>query len=299
MNEIILKTPEDFRFSECLVYLDRSELECLHRVTEGALIKLILCLGQCYLIHIKPIGDEKALKIRVLSGIVSDNLQIEAIKSYVKTLFDFETSLTSFYELGKRDLIAKYVIERYKGLRIVKINDLFEGFCWSIIGQQINLKFAYTLKKRLVEIYGESVFFQGERYYLFPAPEKIASLNVEDLKALQFTGRKAEYVIGIAKLFCQGELVEKELREMDSYEELKRKLLKVRGIGNWTADYIMLKCLNINEAFPIVDVGIHNALKGILNLTQKPTLEAIEIMSKAWEGNEAYMTFYLWRYLYD
>ncbi|GAU78312.1 DNA-3-methyladenine glycosylase [Fusibacter sp. 3D3] len=160
-------------------------------------------------------------------------------------------------------------------------------------------QFAYTLKKRFVETYGKSILFQEERYYLFPTPEVIVNLSVDDLKKLQFTGRKAEYVIGIAKLFCQGELGEKELREMDYYAELKRKFLKVRGIGNWTADYIMLKCLNINEAFPIADVGIHNALKGILNLAQKPTIEAIEMMSKAWEGNEAYMTFYLWRYLYD
>ncbi len=299
MNEIFLKTPEDFSFSECLVYLNRSELECLHKVQEGALIKLILCFGQYYLIRIKPLPEDKGLKIKVLYGVVKNDAEIEAIKNYVRRLFDFESSLDTFYELGKKDLIAQYIIKRYKGLRIVKINDLFEGFCWSIIGQQINLKFAYTLKKRLVEKYGEAIFFKGEPYYLFPSPEKIVCLSVEDLKALQFTGRKAEYIIGIANLFCQGELDETQLRCMHSYTDLKTKLLKVRGIGNWTADYIMLKCLNIKEAFPIADVGIHNALKGILNREQKPEIEEIKLLAKAWKGHEAYMTFYLWRYLYD
>ncbi|MBF4693484.1 DNA-3-methyladenine glycosylase family protein [Fusibacter ferrireducens] len=299
MDEIILETPEDFNFSECLVYLNRSELECLHRVVEGTLIKLIPCLGQYYLIQIIPMKDNQALKITLLTGVIRDYLQVEAIKNYVRTWFDLETSLTSFYELGKRDSIVRYVTERYRGLRIVKIMDLFEGFCWSVIGQQINLKFAYTLKKRLIETYGESITFQGERYYLFPTPERIACLRTDDLKDLQFSGRKAEYVTGIANLFCQGALDETQIKHMESYEMIKEKLLKVRGIGHWTADYIMLKCLDVKEAFPIADVGIHNAIKGIMNLEQKPTIAEIELLSKFWKGHEAYVTFYLWRYLYD
>ena len=81
---------------------------------------------------------------------------------------------------------------------------MFETICWAIIGQQINLKFAYTLKKRLVEGYGEKMEYDNEEYFLFPTPKVISKLEVEDLKPLQFTTRKAEYIIGIAKLFNEG-----------------------------------------------------------------------------------------------
>jgi len=84
-----------------------------------------------------------------------------------------------------------------------------------------------------------------------------------------------------------------------NYEKLRNRLVSIRGVGNWTADYTIMKCFNINNAFPIADVGIHNALKGILALDKKPTIADIEKLSVNWKGWEAYATFYLLRYLND
>ena len=80
---------------------------------------------------------------------------------------------------------------------------------------------------------------------------------------------------------------------------MKNRLISIRGVGDWTADYTIMKCFDINDAFPIADVGIHNALKGILGLDKKPTIEEIEKLSVNWSGWEAYATFYLWRSLND
>ena len=176
---------------------------------------------------------------------------------------------------------------------------MFETICWAIIGQQINLKFAYTLKKRLVEGYGEKMEYDNEEYFLFPTPKAISKLQVVDLKPLQFTTRKAEYIIGIAKLFNEGIIKKEELAIEKDYEKLKNRLILIRGVGAWTADYTIMKCFDINDAFPIADVGIHNALKGILGLDKKPTIEEIEKLSVNWSGWEAYATFYLWRSLND
>ena len=130
-------------------------------------------------------------------------------------------------------------------------------------------------------------------------PQVISSLKVEDLKPLQFTTRKAEYIIGIANLFNEGILKKEELALENNYEKLKSRLLSIRGVGNWTADYTIMKCFNINDAFPIADVGIHNALKGFLGLDKKPTIDEIEKLSVNWKGWESYVTFYLWRCLND
>jgi len=99
-------------------------------------------------------------------------------------MFDLGTDLTEFYKLAEDDSIIKLLVHKYKGLRIVKMDDMFETICWAIIGQQINLKFAYTLKKRLVESYGEKMIYDNEQYFLFPTPQVISKLQVEDLKPL-------------------------------------------------------------------------------------------------------------------
>lgn len=96
-----------------------------------------------------------------------------------------------------------------------------------------------------------------------------------------------------------GTLRKEELALETDYGKLLKRLVSIRGIGNWTADYTIMKCFYLNCAFPLADVGIHNALKGILGLNEKPRLSDIQEMTKCWKGWESYAAFYLWRWLYD
>lgn len=293
---IEIETPEPFSFEECLVYLDRSDSECLHKVENGNLFKFIQWEDVNVLLKISDADGN--LRVDFLNGVPPTWVRAEAAK-YVSEWFDIQTELAPFHEMAERDPILKPLSEKYKGLRIVKIHDLFECLCWAVIGQQINLKFAYTLKKRLVEKYGEKLIFEGEEYFAFPSPAIISGLQLEDLKPLQFTTRKAEYIIGIAKLFVEGRINKEELAMESDYDQLLKKLVSIRGIGNWTADYTIMKCFNLNCAFPLADVGIHNALKGIMGLEVKPSITDIQEFAKGWKGWEAYAAFYLWRWLYD
>lgn len=295
MEFIELEVPEDFSFIQCMVYLNRSDNECLHSIKNDEFYKLLSIDNNRILIKLSM--GQKNLKINFLNLIPNENLKFKIIK-YIVDMFDLETDLTQFYKLAEKDPIIEALVSRYKGLRIVKMNDMFETICWAIIGQQINLKFAYILKRRLVEAYGDNLIFENEKYFVFPTPGIISKLEISDLKELQFTTRKAEYIIAIANLFSTGIIKQDEFASIEYYKELKQKLIAIRGIGNWTADYTIMKCFNLNNAFPIADVGIHNALKNILGLNRKPTILEIEELSKSWNGWQAYVTFYLWRSLY-
>lgn len=295
-NYIEIIPPEEFSFEECLVYLNRSDIECLHKVKNGEVLKFVRFGEWDVLLGMSEEGP--TIRVSFLNRIPPKWVRAKAAK-YVWDMFDLQTNLEPFYELATHDDILKTLIARYKGLRIVKIDDLFECLCWAVIGQQINLKFAYTLKKRLVENYGEKLDFDGDEYFTFPSANVISMLQVEDLKQLQFTTRKAEYLIGIAQLCADGILKKEELNLEQDYEKLKKRLESIRGIGSWTADYTIMKCFNLNSAFPLADVGIHNALKGILGRDHKPALHEIQKFAEGWRGFEAYAAFYIWRWLYD
>lgn len=79
----------------------------------------------------------------------------------------------------------------------------------------------------------------------------------------------------------------------------KKEEAEKHGFGPWTANYVMMRCLRDPSAFPIEDVGLHNALKQQLKLSEKPGLAEIRQLAAAWQGWEAYATFYLWRSLSD
>ncbi|MBM7662294.1 DNA-3-methyladenine glycosylase II [Bacillus mesophilus] len=293
---IKINPPKEFNFEECLVYLGRSNQEVLHEIKEGSLYKLIKVNERLILFKLEYINHY--IKVEFLNDIPNKNDREEVAK-YIWEWFDLNTNLNEFYALANHENLLKGITHKYYGLRMISIHDLFETIVWAILGQQINLTFAYTLKRRIVERYGESLIINGDTYWLFPSYEEIAILNVDDLRQLQITMKKAEYIIGIAKAMKTGELSKEIIVEQQDYQEVKKSLIQFRGIGAWTADYVMMKCLHYTNSFPIADVGLHNAIKQLLGYDRKPTIEELEELSARWEGWQGYATFYLWRSLYD
>ncbi len=296
-NRLVLSTPTAFNFDECLRFLDRSSLECLHRI-EGRYVYRLLEIKDDLILVSMGCDQPNQMQIAILNKTVDAGAQ-KSIHKFVEDWFDLDRDLTPFYRLSDRDPLLKKLAERHYGLRIIGIPDFWEALCWSIIGQQINLQFAYTLKKRMVEAFGEKIVYEGNVYWAFPKTERIAALDPDDLKLLQFSRQKAQYAIEIAQQICAGNISKEKLQSIENIEDKRNALIKLRGVGAWTADYVLMKCLRESSAFPIADVGLHNAIKLQLNLPQKPSLNEIQIMAQRWKGWEAYATFYLWRSLYE
>ena len=290
-----LTTPTEFDFAQCLTYLTRSADECLHRVVGQAVFKALpVAAGQTSLCKIT--AEAGRLRLTFLNG-RPDQVEQEAFTAYVKQWFDLETDLRPFYRTAARDKVLGHLTQTYYGLRLIGIPDLFEALCWAIIGQQINVAFAYTVKRRFVEAFGERLDHQGVSHWLFPKPEVVAGLSIADLRSLQFSGRKAEYIIGLARQMAQGELSRDRLRKSGDFEHMQTALVQLRGVGRWTANYVLMRCFRHPSAFPIDDVGLHNAIKIAYGLSRKPSLDEIKARFDPWQGWEAYATFYLWRVL--
>ncbi len=282
--------PNNFSFQECLWFLDRNYDDCLHEVRPDAVRKAIFINREPTLIEITE--SDNHLVINVLVG---NNSQKEVVE-FVKDWFDYDRDMTIFYELLNQDADLKYMAREYKGLRLLAIPDLFEALCWSIIGQQINLTFAYKLKRRFTEAYGTKLTYESNDYYLFPKPEIVANIQVEDLLPLQFSNRKAEYLIEMAKQFVSGN-ISKEILSAHSTAEAIRLLVSVRGIGEWTANYALMKSLKRLECVTYGDVGLFNALHNLKGFDKRPSRQTLDSFFENFKDWEAYTVFYLWRSL--
>lgn len=289
---------QDVNGADMLAYLGRNQKEVLHRVNleNKSVMKAIRIQKEVVLIKLAILDKELILSFPQL---IHPTMQIaKAATDFVDEWFDLSRDLQPFYDLAHRDEILKEVVLAYKGLRIIAVEELFEALSWSIMGQQISLQVAYGLKQKLVTTFGESVVHDDIEYWLFPSAEKVASLNVEELRNLSFTQRKAEYLIGVAELIATDQLNKEQLLVM-SLGEMETRLTAIRGIGKWSANYVIMRCLRHPDAFPLADVGLHNALKKVLNQSEKPSLAEIEEWAKNWSGWRAYATFYLWRTLQE
>ncbi len=295
MITIPIRHPEQFSFAECLVFLGRSDRECLHFIRDGWLQRMIVQDGAPLLLKVREAAAKNALEVDLVNpwGVTVNET---GVAGFLTHWLHLDADLRPFYSFAMQDSVLAPLVQRYKGLRLIGIPDLFESITWTITGQQISLPFAYTLRRRLIERFGYHQVINGEDHYLYPHPAVIAGLQPEDLTCMQFSRSKALYIIQIAAAMADGRLSDAQLQQLE-YEEARNYLLQWKGIGNWSANYVLMKYRRFPEALPLEDAGLHNALRKQLQLSAKPSLTAVKEYTGHWRQHAAYATFYLWRSL--
>ncbi|GGM91579.1 DNA-3-methyladenine glycosylase [Dyadobacter beijingensis] len=291
---ILVPVPPIFSFRECLWFLNRNYDDCLHWVTETAVFKAIATPYGDVLFRVSEQGN--FLKIDVLEGVAGRESR-DYLTAYVSDWFDLDRDLLPFYAQLKQDGRLGYMADSFFGLRLMGISDVFEALCWSIIGQQINLKFAYKMKRRMVERYGRHIEWNNQVFHIFPGPEVLANADVEVLREMQFSQKKAEYVIGAARAFVEGTISRSIIEALPDFEARQKALVAHKGIGVWTANYVLMKSFRAPEGIPHGDVGLLNALVGHGVIAERSEKAKIEAFFKDYPGWETYVTFYLWRSL--
>lgn len=291
---IRISLPDLFDFKECLWFLDRNFDDCMHRVADEAATRAISIEGQQFVIRVAQ--RQRVLQVTLLEG-VSTPASKALIRDYVIHWLDLDKDIAPFYQLLQKDERLAYMCTGFKGLRLIAIPDLFEAICWSIIGQQINLTFAYKLKRRLTEAFGTAILHEDTPYWLFPEPAVLAGAEKEVLRSMQFSEKKAEYVIGIAQAFAGQKLSKELITALPDLAQKQKILTSFRGIGIWTANYALMKSLKDPLCIPHGDVGLLKALVNHGIIKERNDTAAIDRFFKKFRGWESYLVFYLWRSL--
>lgn len=159
-------------------------------------------------------------------------------KEYFDLERDYASILSSYDEKSLNS-----ACEAYNGIRILK-QDEWEAICSFIISANNNIPRIKGIIERLCENFGERV---GERFS-FPTPEKIAELEVSDLEIIR-AGFRAKYILDAAKKISTKEVDIEEIKNM-SFEDAKKELLKIMGVGEKVAQCALLYGFGRLEAFP-------------------------------------------------
>jgi len=142
------------------------------------------------------------------------------------------------------------------GIRILK-QDKWEALCSFIISQNNHIPRIKKIVETLCTLFGEELSFMSQKYYAFPSAERMAKCTVADLSPLR-CGYRAAYIIDAAKALVTG-VLDLDSLAMDAPEEARKKLKKIRGVGDKVADCVLLFGLNMLDAFP-VDVWMKRAV---------------------------------------
>ena len=216
----------------------------------------------------------------------------EAVCAEVRRLLFLEADLAGFYRMAKADRVLQGLIAPFYGMRPTLAANPFEMLVGAITAQQVNLTFALTTRARLVRRFGCPVQVEGETVYAFPTAEVLARATVRDLRRMQFSTRKAEYIIGLARRVSCSELAFERLTSL-SNEQVIAELTKVRGLGRWTAEWFLARQLGRGDVCPAGDLGVRKCFAHFYARGRALTERAIRRRAAAWSRHQNLAVHYL------
>jgi DNA-3-methyladenine glycosylase II len=173
------------------------------------------------------------------------------IEPVVRKLLGLGLDLSAFRAFAQGDAVLAETVRRFPGYRPPLAPDPFEALVSSITAQQVSLQSAFAVRSRFIDRFGEP----AEHAVAFPTRERIALADEEELTALGFSRRKAEYVLGLAR----ADIDFNELAALPD-DEVKARLTALRGLGEWSADWFLARHLARPEAWPAGDLGLRKAV---------------------------------------
>jgi DNA-3-methyladenine glycosylase II len=195
--------------------------------------------------------DGREVRITAAPGGVDVEPLDAAIEPVVRRLLGVEADLDSFYAFAQADPVLAPLVARLRGLRPAIAVDPLEAIVSAITAQQVSLFAAFAVRNRLIERFG----VRAEHAYAFPTRERLALAEPEELLALGFSRRKAEYAIGVARSDLDFDVL-----SLLSDEEVHAQLTALQGIGEWTADWFLARHLARPRAWPAGDLGLRKAV---------------------------------------
>jgi DNA-3-methyladenine glycosylase II len=190
--------------------------------------------------------------------------------------------------LSEVDPALRSVIARAGPATLTPHTDYYGALVNSIIGQQLSVKAAASIKQRLRDL------FDGK----LPAPEQILKTSVEELRAIGFSNTKANYIRDLAQHIIDGRVAFDHFPSL-SNAEIITELTDVKGIGEWTAHMFLMFCMGRLDVLPVGDLGIRNGIRELYKFPELPTPTQIrEIADKHnWTPYESAASWYVWRSL--
>jgi DNA-3-methyladenine glycosylase II len=169
---------------------------------------------------------------------------------------------------------------------------VFEGLINAIACQQMSLTVGIQLLNRLAKTCGAAIGEGDEAVHAFPGPVDLAERSPLELRQLGFSGQKSRAIIELARSVAKGRLDLEGLAKLGDDEAVHR-LTELRGVGRWTAEYVLLRGLGRTHIFPGDDVGARNNLQQWLGLTKPLDYERVRDVLSDWDDFAGILYFHL------
>ncbi len=208
--------------------------------------KAVMIHGQAIVFRVEPTGSIEAPGVDYIlyaDSPISETTR-QAATDRIRFFLSLDDDLQAFYALVPPGDPFQAVVDKLYGYRQVKFLTPFENSCWAILTQRNRIPAAQKMKRALVEAYGGKLTVQDTTYWAFPEASALANIDQETLAALIAHNQKAQYLLAAARAF---NTVDESFLRTGNYESVLNWLLNIKGIGAWSAAFVMIRGLGRME----------------------------------------------------
>jgi AraC family transcriptional regulator of adaptative response / DNA-3-methyladenine glycosylase II len=289
MDHWTVRLPSDYDWASFLAYQGRDPRSPTERVLDGRLRRVLRTAEGIWLLELQRMGE--AVRVQVLQAPDSRRSALLVHAALVRYL-----GLSSVPAGLERRLSSQSLISpKRRGMRLYLTPAPFEALVWAILGQQVHLNFAFTLRGRLIETFCQRA---QDGLLAHPEPEELAACALPTLRSLQISRAKAEALRAAGEAFAR---FPRHFALLGStpYSHAREELKALRGVGEWTAQYVLMRGYGFPDCVPLQDAALKRAVQAHLRLERPPSVAQIEHFLAPFSPHRSLAVFHLWANLQD
>jgi len=282
-----------FRLDLTVWALRRAPNNLLDRWDSGVYSRTLSIRDETVIVGVRQTGTpaDPVLRVTVSAPSLPPDAANE-ITAALEQMLGLHIDLGEFYELAARDEKLGELARRFRGMKPPRFPTLFEGMANAVSCQQVSLNLGIQLLNRCAEAFGPRVSPDKDFPPAFPRPQDIAGLDPEAFRALGYSRRKGRTLIELARTLMSGSLDLENLKTLDDGAAVDL-FCSLRGIGCWSAEYLLLRTLGRMNVFPADDVGGQKNLWRWLQLPDQPDRREVLQFLDRWQPFSGLIYFHL------
>ncbi len=285
--------PYDFELTAGQPNYSREQQFKTEEYVDGCYVRLLDLGDKVALANVRSVGmvDQPELSIE-LTGDDLTETDADRAAQQITWLLCCDQDLRPFYDAVSGDSVLADVVNDFYGYHNTRTASVYEALVQAVLGQQIATNVSRIIRSLLVENYGVRATITDREWYAFPRAESLATAEVEDLRQLKLSYRKAEYIQGIARGALESGDNFGGMHDLED-DEVVKSMVAIRGVGQWTAQWVLVRALARPDGFPVGDLALRKTVSGLyfdgVEIDDAQLLE----FSERWSPWRSYATSYL------
>jgi len=257
---LVLRPVPPFRLDLTVWALRRRQRNLIDRWDGSTYRRVIVIEGRAIELAVRQRGPVASPSVIVTTDPPPRTLlERRRIRTAIDRLLGLRIDLSGWYRMAASDARLRPLADKFRGMKPPRFPTVFEAVVNALACQQLSLEVGLELLNRLAALSSKRGSAKSDVHYAFPAPIDVGRLRKAELHAIGLSGQKVRALLDLVRAVTRREL---DLEGLASSDDaiVRQQLMGLRGVGRWTAEYVLLRGLGRLHVFPGDDVGAQKRL---------------------------------------